>query len=134
MGAAFIVAGVMHFVMPDSLLAYFPDWVPYPELLNYGTGLIEIVGGLALLVPRPRIHRVAGRLLALYLVAVFPANVYVAVADVTVPGLPDVWWYPWARLPFQALFIWWVLRSTSPEPAPDQPASTVRQPGLAAAR
>jgi uncharacterized membrane protein len=117
MGVAFVVAGVTHFLMPASFLAYFPPWVPFPKVLNNGSGLVEVVGGLALLVPHDRIQQRTGKLLALYLVLIFPANVYVAVAQVKVPGLPDVWWYPWARLPFQALFIWWALRSTIPEHA-----------------
>ena len=112
MGAAFIVAGLTHLLMPETLLAYFPSWVPYPEVINIVSGLVEIVGGLALFVPRFQVP--VGRALAVYLVLVFPANVYVAVAGVRVPGLPDVWWYPWVRLPFQAIFIWWVLRSTAP--------------------
>jgi uncharacterized membrane protein len=115
MGVAFIVAGVTHLLMPDSFLAHFPDWTPYPTVLNALSGIAEIVGGLALLLTRGRALRAVGMLLALYLVLVFPANVYVAVADVDVPGLPDVWWYAWARLPFQALFVWWVARSTSLE-------------------
>jgi uncharacterized membrane protein len=50
-------------------------------------------------------------LLAAYLLAVFPANLYVAIAGVDVQGQPDGW-YPWLRLPLQALFIAWALWST----------------------
>ena len=53
----------------------------------------------------------AGLALAAYFVAVFPANVYVAVADVAVDGQPGGW-YPWLRLPFQVLFVAWALWST----------------------
>jgi uncharacterized membrane protein len=119
MGLAFIVAGMTHLLMPDSFLAHFPDWTPYPKVLNALSGIAEMVGGLALLLTRGRARQTVGMLLALYLVLVFPANVYVAVADVDVPGLPDVWWYAWARLPFQALFVWWVVRSTALEGAHD---------------
>jgi uncharacterized membrane protein len=112
LGLAFVFAGVSHLAMPDSFLVYFPGWVPFPEALVYLSGLAEIVGGLALLVRRYRTW--VGRALAAYLVLVFPANVYAAVAgvDERLPGLIDAAWYPWARLPFQALFVWWALLST----------------------
>ncbi len=123
MGLAFVVAGIVHFAMPDSLLAYFPHWVPYPDLINYATGIVEIVGGLAFLAPR--FQERAGLVMATYLVLVFPANIYVAVADVAVPGLPDVWWYAWMRLPLQGVFIWWALWSTAPSYT-DSPADIPR--------
>jgi uncharacterized membrane protein len=56
-------------------------------------------------------RRRAGLALAAYLVAVFPANVYVAVAGIDVEGQPGGW-YPWLRLPFQVLFVAWALWST----------------------
>jgi uncharacterized membrane protein len=87
--------------------------VPARHALIYLTGVIEIAGGLGLIGPR-RWQRTVALLVALYLVAVLPANVYVAVAGVAVDGQPGGW-YPWLRLPMQALFIGWVLWST---PAP----------------
>ena len=111
MGAAFIVAGTAHLAMPDPFLAHLPGWVRFAEAIAYASGVLEIAGGLALVVPWHREN--VGRAIAAYLVLVFPANVYVAVAGVDVPGQPDGW-YHWARLPFQALFVWWALRSTAP--------------------
>lgn len=112
LGFAFLFAGVSHLAMPDSFLVYFPGWVPFPRALVVVTGLGEIVGGLGLIAGRYRVR--VGRAMAAYLVLVFPANVYAAVAgvDESLPGLIDAAWYPWARLPFQALFVWWALRST----------------------
>jgi uncharacterized membrane protein len=113
MAVAFVFTGVSHLAMPESFEAYFPSWVPFVEPIVYATGVIEIVGGLALLVRRYQGY--VGLALAAYLVLVFPANVYVAVAGVQedLPGLPDASWYSWARLPLQVLFIWWVLRATA---------------------
>lgn len=137
MAAALVIAGVMHFVRPESFLAYLPGWVPAPDLLNAASGAMEIAGGLALITGSERFRRLTGIALAVYLVAIFPANVYVAVAGITVPGLPSAWGYPWLRLPFQALFVWWVLWSTSPTKNPRQrsrlegrftPRSLVGQP------
>jgi len=109
MGIAFVLAGVTHFVMVDAFRAHIPTWAPARDLIVYASGVIEIIGGIALFIPRYQ-ERV-GQAVAAYLLLVFPANVYVALADVDVPGSPDGW-YHWARLPFQALFIWWVLSST----------------------
>ena len=88
-------------------------WVPAAELLIFVTGIAEVVLGLALLLPQPWRWR-AGIVLAAYLVAVFPANVYVAVAGVDVDGQPDGI-YAWLRLPLQVLFIAWALWSTRPD-------------------
>ena len=115
LAVAMVVAGVSHFALPDPFVQHLPDWVPAREGLVYLTGALEIGLGAALAGPR-RWHPLAGRLLAGYLLAVFPANVYVAVAGVEVDGQPGGV-YPWLRLPFQALFIAWALWSTREAPA-----------------
>jgi uncharacterized membrane protein len=112
MGVAFIFVGVSHFVIPASFLVYLPDWVPARELVIYATGVVEVIAGVALLAGRylPPV----GLAVAAYLVLIFPGNVYAAISggEATLPGLIDAWWYPWVRLPFQALFIWWALYCT----------------------
>ncbi len=117
MGVGLLFTGASHLAMPDAFRLYFPGWVPVVDALVYATGAVEIVAGLALFGRRYRAQ--IGLAVAAYFVLVFPANVYVAVAGVeeSLPGLLDGSWYPWVRLPFQALFIWWALRSTQP-PAP----------------
>ncbi len=112
MAVAFVFTGVSHLAMPDSFLVYFPGWIPFPEGIVYATGVAEVMGGLSLFVRRYRYQ--VGLALAVYLVLIFPANVYAAVAgvDEALPGLVDASWYPWVRLPFQAIFVWWALRST----------------------
>lgn len=107
--------GVLHFVADDLFVQIVPPAFPDPYLLVWISGLIEIVLGISLLVPR--IRRPAGfGLVALY-VAVFPANIYMAVANLQVRGLPR--WLPqpsagalWARLPLQLVFIVWALRAS----------------------
>ncbi len=112
MAVAFVFAGVSHLAMPEAFEVYFPSWVPFVEPAIFATGVIEIAGGLALLSRRYQTR--VGLVLAAYLMLVFPANVYGAVAGIEeeLPGLPYLSWYAWARLPFQALYIWWLLRST----------------------
>lgn len=107
-GMAF--AGVAHFVTPLPFVQHLPDAIPMREAVIYASGAVEIALGAALLgVARWRPY--AGLALAAYLVAVFPGNLYVAVAGVDVDGQPGGV-YPWLRLPFQALFIWLALWST----------------------
>ena len=110
MATAMVFAGVAHVVMPAPFVQHLPPWVPAAEALVFVTGAVEIALGAALLLRQPWRRR-AGLALAAYLVAVFPANVYVAVAGIDVEGQPGGW-YPWLRLPFQVLFVAWALWST----------------------
>ena len=110
MASAMVFAGAAHWFMPTPFVQHLPAWVPAAETLILITGGIEIALGAALLARQPW-RRFAGLALAAYLLAVFPANVYVAVAAVDVDGQPGGW-YPWIRLPFQVLFVAWALWST----------------------
>lgn len=103
LSVAMAFAGAAHLFMPTPFVQHLPEWVPVRAELIYFTGVIEIALGLALLWPA-RWRQLAGLALAAYLVAVFPANVYVAVAAVDVDGQPGGI-YPWLRLPFQVLFV-----------------------------
>jgi uncharacterized membrane protein len=110
---AMAVAGLGHFARPEPFLQHLPDWVPAPDAIVYITGAIEIAFGVALVSSRE--HRVTvGRLLAAFLVAVLPANIYVAVQDVDVAGQPGGV-HAWIRLPLQGLFIAWALVCTTPD-------------------
>jgi len=122
-GMAF--AGIAHLAMPTPFLQHLPPWTPAAEAIIFVTGSIEIGLGAALLWRQPWRQR-AGLALAAYLVAVFPGNVYVAVAEVDVDGQPGGW-YPWLRLPFQALFIAWALWSTRRPPDADRGHPAVRR-------
>ena len=126
MALAFVVAGASHFLMPTPFVQHLPTWVPARHALIYLTGLVEVALGLGLLAAQPWRRSVAV-LIALYLLAVFPSNIYVAVADVAVDGQPGGW-YPWLRLPFQFLFIAWVLWSSEALP----PTRAVTRPRLTA--
>lgn len=102
----FVLAGVLHFTSPEAYLAIVPPWLPWPLTLVYASGFAEIAGGLGVLLPTTR--RLAGAGLIALLLAVFPANVYAAMHGMTVGGHAVAAWLLWARLPFQALLIYWV--------------------------
>ncbi|KYG04448.1 DoxX family protein [Sorangium cellulosum] len=69
-----------------ELVAMVPPALPSPELLVTVTGVLEIAGAAALLVPRLAPWAAAG--LTLLLVAMFPANVHAARAGLTLGGSP----------------------------------------------
>ncbi len=104
-GPLFVGAGLLHFLKPEMYDAIMPPWLPAHRELVYASGVAEIVGGLALLHPRTR--RVGAWWLIATLVAIFPANVHMALnpQDYDVPGGHAALL---ARLPLQAVFIAWV--------------------------
>ncbi len=107
LAAIYFGVGVVHLTRPDAFLPIMPAWVPEPRNVVLATGVCELLGSTALLVPRLR--RWAGIMLALYAICVFPANIKHAMNDVAVPPLPSSWWYHGPRLLFQPVFVWWAL-------------------------
>lgn len=105
--------GVGHFVGPEFFVPAVPPYLPWPLALVYVSGAFELAGGVGLLIPRLRVAAAWG--LVALLVAVFPANVHVAVNDVQLTPEPLAPWVWWARLPFQALFIAWAWWMTRPD-------------------
>ncbi|HEY9733050.1 MAG TPA: DoxX family protein [Drouetiella sp.] len=99
----FVFAGWMHFQRPDLYVEIVPECLPFPMFLVYLSGVCEIAGGIGLLIPKLR--KLASYGLIALLVAVFPANINMAVNSIDF-GLPHefLWW----RLPFQFVFIAWV--------------------------
>lgn len=108
----FVAAGALHFLRPRMYAQIVPDYLPAHHELVLASGAAEIAG--AVLVVFPRTRRIGGLWLAATLVAVFPANVHMALSPERyasiAPGLL------WARLPLQGLLIWWALRATRPSP------------------
>jgi len=102
---AMIGVGITHFTSPEPFVRIVPGFLPAPLALVYVSGVAEIAGGVGLLVPRFR--RAAGfGLIALY-VAVFPANINMAIHGIQLGDEPLPQWALWGRLPFQILFIAW---------------------------
>jgi uncharacterized membrane protein len=97
-----------HFTkMRDDLLRMVPQWVPWPKAMVAFTGVCEILGAIGILLPQTR--QLAGILLILFFIMVFPANIRAAKEAITLAGRPAT--QLWLRLPMQLLFIgliWWV--------------------------
>ncbi len=100
----FTAGGIVHLYAPDKLLLITPGWVPFPREVIIVTGVLEIIGSLALLTKPLRTW--AGLALALYSLSVWPANIKQALEAIVVPPLPDSWWYHGPRLAFQPVIIW----------------------------
>ncbi len=102
----FIVAGVAHFLKTSSYMQIVPPFLPHPREIVWISGVCEIMGGIGLLVPRVR--RLAGYGLIALLIAVFPANIYMAVDNVGINGVNVSPALLWLRLPLQLVLIFWV--------------------------
>lgn len=97
-------AGALHFLKPEPYDGLIPGWLPGPpSAWVYGSGLIELGCGL-LLLPR-RTRRWGATATAVLLVAVFPANVEMAVNPGDTPR-----WLAIARLPLQVPLVLWALQ------------------------
>ena len=105
----FLGAGLMHFVKPRAYEAIVPDALPGHREIVAVSGVAEIAGGLAVLPARSA--RWGGWWLIALLVAVFPANVNMAVNATRFRAVPEA--LLWLRLPVQALLVAWVRRVTS---------------------
>jgi uncharacterized membrane protein len=116
MAAAMAFSGVSHFAKPAAFIRLLPQFVPVREAVILWTGVMEVLLGGGLVAPR-RWRREVALALVGYLVAVFPANVYVAIAKAPVDDLGGG--NRWLRLPLQAVYISWVLWAVPdlPEPA-----------------
>jgi uncharacterized membrane protein len=105
-GPFFVFAGAMHFVIPRTYESIVPRYLPRRRELVYASGVAEIAGGAGVMHPRTR--RVASWWSVATLIAVFPANVNMALN-------PDRYRVPggtvalWLRLPVQILFVLWAL-------------------------
>lgn len=118
----FIGAGIMHFIVQDAYVHMVPPGLPTPRLLVVVSGVAEILGGLGLLAPFTR--RAAAWGLVVLLVAVFPANIYMAVYHVPATGILGQSWLQWLRLPLQIPMILWTLRYTERRPSKSAPSPT----------
>ncbi len=96
----------MHFIAPGKYQRIIPPGFPFPAMLVAISGIAEMIGGAGLL-SRP-LRRAAGFGLIALLIAVFPANIYMALHPERFADLHVAAWLLWARLPLQVVLIGWV--------------------------
>ncbi len=107
-----VAAGANHFVGPAAYVAMMPSALPAPAALVYVSGVAEILGGLGLILPAPR--RLAGWGLIVLFVAIFPANINMAVHHLPLGDRAIPSWALWARLPLQAVLVIWAYWCSQP--------------------
>jgi uncharacterized membrane protein len=109
-----IAIGLTHFIAPAGFVKIVPSSFPSPLALVLVSGFFEIAGGVGLLIARVR--RAASVGLVLLYIAVFPANVNMAVNDVQLGDVHVPSALLWLRLPFQLVLIAWAIWVGRPEP------------------
>jgi uncharacterized membrane protein len=106
MAAFYVVGGIQHFRVPDFYIPMMPPYLPWHAQLVFLSGVAEVLCGIGVLIPATRKYA-AWATIAL-LIAVFPANIHVAVNNVPVFGATEG---PgpigFVRLPFQLVLIAW---------------------------
>jgi uncharacterized membrane protein len=101
--ALFIGSGLVHLLRPRVYLPMMPPYLPCPSEVILASGVAEIAGGIGVLFPPTR--RVARNGLIALLIAVFPANIQMAVNSITSGDSPLILTLLLARLPLQPLLI-----------------------------
>ncbi len=107
MSLLYVIAGILHFVRPETYVRIMPPYLPAPLTLVYLSGVAEVLLGLAVLLPSVRVWAAWG--IILLLIAVFPANWYMAVSG-KFSHTPA--WILWGRLPFQLVLMYWAYTFT----------------------
>ena len=110
----YVVAGALHFIKPEPYLRIMPPYILWHVAMVRVSGVFEILGGLGLLVSETR-RSAAWGLIAL-LIAVFPANIYMATHPIDAGAVSIAPVLRWGRLPVQLLLVWWLLWCTKPRP------------------
>lgn len=116
LSVSLIIVGITHFLKPEQYARIVPPIFP-PFASVYISGLFEILGGIGLMIPLLRVAAAWG-LIALF-IAVFPANIYMALHNIKLEGIPQNQLLYWARLPLQAVLIawaWWYTKNPQQQP------------------
>lgn len=101
-------AGVFHFFHERAFRKTVPDIVPFKKVIVLITGIFEMLFSILLWVKKGQ--HITGKLLAFFMIAVFPANVYMAIKKIAFrPGKQANPWILWLRLPLQLPLIFGAL-------------------------
>ncbi|GIX43135.1 MAG: membrane protein [Leptospiraceae bacterium] len=110
MGFFYIFAGILHFKIPEFYVKIMPSYLPYHFELVYLSGFFEILLGALFLIPK--YTKIAAWGIILLLIAVFPANINMAIHHIVPSSMENLSYTTqqiilWARLPFQGILILW---------------------------
>lgn len=113
LAAFFVFAGIYHFINPSFYLPLIPDYIPFKNVVNIVSGLVEVALGLCLLLPAFR--KWAAMALILLMIAFIPAHVhFIQLGSCIDGGLCAPSWIGWARLlVIHPLLIFWIYKNRS---------------------
>ena len=100
----YIIVGIKHFIDPNFFIAIVPPYLPYQLEIVYISGFFEILFGIMIVFPKYRFYGAVG--LILLLIAVFPANIYLALSKEAQEAIGASQQIAIWRLPIQGLLIW----------------------------
>ena len=101
----FLTSGTAHLTHPEIFTSIVPPQLGHADLIVGISGIAELAGGIGLLIPATRKAAAIGRMALL--VAVWPANIYMAIEAGHFTSVAPAW-VIWLRVPLQLLLIWWV--------------------------
>lgn len=116
----FTGGGIAHFALMDFFVQAMPDYLGYHKELVIISGIFELLGAAGILLPQTRL--LAGYCLIALVIAVYPANIHMALHPEQYPDIPELFLY--IRLPFQFLFVWFIWWAIAPERAQRQHTAT----------
>jgi uncharacterized membrane protein len=101
----YVAAGINHFRIPQFYIGIIPAYMPFPNILNTLAGVLEIAGGLGLILKSTRKFAAWG--IVLLLIAFIPVHTAMLSGHTQLNGAPvhPVW--AWMRLFFQPVLIVW---------------------------
>lgn len=107
----YLIAGSYHFINPEFYLALIPDYLPFPVLINYASGVLEVL--LAVGVAIPKYRSVAAKSIMVLLILFIPSHVYfIQIGSCVEDGLCVSPWISWSRLliihPLLMLWAWFI--------------------------
>ncbi|AOC55648.1 MULTISPECIES: DoxX family protein [Bacillus] len=103
----FIAAGIFHVIEPSGFARMMSGW-PFPYVIVYATACFEWLMAVLLLLPNVRIA--AAKIMAVYLVLIFPANLFAAREGIPIPGQKSTEQaLLWIRLIGQPILIIWAM-------------------------
>jgi len=108
-----ILAGLSHFFADGVYLKIYPPMLPYSATMVYFTGVAEVLGGISLLIRR--VSQAAAWGFVILFIAVYPANINMAVNHIHLDNIPDGNWFQAIRLSFQFVLIAWAYWLTRPD-------------------
>lgn len=117
LGGFYIFAGINHFINPAFYLPIIPDYIPFPEFVNYGSGVAEVLLGAGVWISRTR--KLSSVLILILLIAFIPAHVhFIQIGSCIEGGLCTPEWLGWLRLvlihPLLMLWAWSVRNEERP--------------------